>query len=60
VGRCLDGVRDDALQPRPLWSGLFCGGCGLGRNLRVAVSNASFEEVYSPASTFFTAARDKP
>jgi hypothetical protein len=61
-GMALYGRKKGTGEPvyRPLWSGLFCGFCGLGRNLRVPASSASFEEVCSRASTFFTAARGKP
>jgi hypothetical protein len=56
-GLALYGRKKGTGEPvyRPLWSGLFCGRCGLGRNLRAA----AIESVCSPASTFFTPARGK-
>ena len=61
-GLALYGRKKATGEPvyRPLWSGLFCAGCGLGRNFRVPPSLASFEAVRSPASTFFTPARGMP
>lgn len=57
-GLALYGRKKGTGEPvyRPLWSGLLCGGCGLGRNLRAE----AIESVCSPASTFFTPARGKP
>ncbi len=63
-GLALYGRKKATGEPvyRPLWSGLFCGGCGLGRNLRAPPGTMAVvvESVCSPASMFFTAARGKP